>query len=85
MDGKDLERLSRRAREERVESVDVRGRVLAALAQPRRAASPDRTLLAFAAASLAAAAAMAIIALPVFEALEEPLAGLFAGAGLGPR
>jgi len=79
----DLQRLGQRARDEHVESVDVRGRVQAALARPRPAAT-DRTLLACAAASLAAATAMAIIALPVFQVLEEPLAGLFTGAGLGP-
>jgi len=85
MDERDLQRLGQRAREERVESVDVRGRVLAELARARRPEPPDRALLAFAAASLAAAAAMTIFALPVFQALEEPLAGLFAGAGIGPR
>jgi hypothetical protein len=79
----ELRSLGQRARDERVESVDVRGRVQAALARPRPAAA-DRTLLACAAASLAAATAMAIVALPVFRALEEPLAGLFTGAGLGP-
>ncbi|HEX5011373.1 MAG TPA: hypothetical protein VFY71_13345 [Planctomycetota bacterium] len=85
MHERDLQRLAQRAREERVEGVDVRGRVLAELARARRPAPPDRALLAFAAASLAAAAAMAIFALPVFQALEEPLAGLFAGVGIGPR
>ena len=81
---RELEQLGQRARDERVESVDVRARVLAQLARPRRAAAADRMLVACAAASLAAATAMAIVALPVFQALEEPLAGLFTGAGLGP-
>ncbi len=76
MDRDELAALARRARDDHPAPMDVRGRVLAAL--PRRPAPADRTLLACAAGSLAAAVVMAAFALPAWQSLDEPFAGLFA-------
>jgi hypothetical protein len=83
MDHQDLQDLGRRARDERTEPVDVRWRVQAALA--RLPAAADRTLLACAAGSLAAAVLVAALARPAWESLDEPFAGLFAAFADGLR
>ncbi len=84
MDRTPLGKLAARARADRPAPVDVRGPVLAALAQ-RRAPQRDRTLLLFAAGSLAAAALVALVALPELSALQDPLAGMFSALDGVPR
>ena len=74
MNRKDLQALAARARDDRPEPVDVRARVLAAVAaQP---AAPDRTLWFCAAGALAAAAVVLVLAWPALQSLDPALPGL---------
>lgn len=79
-----FEQLTASARAEHPAPLDVRGRVLAALAR-RRAAPRDRTLVLFAAGSLAAAALVTLAVLPELTALQDPLAGMFSALDGLPR
>jgi hypothetical protein len=74
----DFERLARAARCERVPRVNVTKQVLARI---RRSGYPvarvDSPVLLFAGAALAAAALVAIWALPAWDAVDDPLVALF--------
>lgn len=74
----DFERLARAARSQRVPHVNVTKQVLARI---RRSGYPiarvDSPALVFAGAALAAAALVAIWALPAWDAVHDPLVALF--------
>lgn len=79
-----LDDLAARARADAPAPVDVRARVLAAVAR-RRAPAAEPALVWCAVGSLAAAAVVLILALPELQAVQEPLAGMFSALeGLPP-
>lgn len=84
MTRKPLEVLAARARADAPERVDVRARVLAAVAR-RPAPAAEPALVWCAVGSLAAAAVVLALALPEVQAVQEPLAGMFSALeGLPP-
>lgn len=74
----DFERLAHLARRERAPRVNVTGQVMAAIHRSRfRVARVDSPALVFAGVALAAAALVAIWAVPAWEAVQDPLVALF--------
>jgi hypothetical protein len=77
-DFSDFERLARRARGEPAPRVNVTGRVMAAIRRSSyRVARVDSPMLVFAGAALAAAALVAVWALPAWDSVHDPLVALF--------
>jgi hypothetical protein len=73
-----FERLAQRARGEQSPRVNVTGRVMAAIHRSSyRVARVDSPVLAFAGVALAAAALVAIWALPAWDSVHDPLVALF--------
>ncbi|HVX62358.1 MAG TPA: hypothetical protein VHC19_17200 [Pirellulales bacterium] len=74
----DFERLAQLARRERAPSVNVAGQVMAAIQRSRyRVSRVDSPALVFAGVALAAAALVAIWAVPAWESVQDPLVALF--------
>ena len=74
----DFESLAHRARGEQAPRVNVTGRVMAAIRRSSyRVERIDSPVLVFAGAALAAAALVAIWALPAWDSVHDPLVALF--------
>jgi|SwirhisoilCB1_FD_contig_51_2004576_length_1421_multi_1_in_0_out_0_2 hypothetical protein len=74
----EFQRMAQLARRERAPRVNVTSQVMAAIHRSRyRVARVDSPVLVFAGVALAAAALVAIWAVPAWESVQDPLVALF--------